>query len=177
MTNKIDAAIIVGSGSDLSMINETVMTLKEFGLSYSLNIASAHRASRYLKQCIQEAENSGVKVFIAAAGMAAALPGVIASETVLPVIGVPVDGRNLSSFDSLFSIVQMPKGVPVATVALGRAGAVNAALLTVQIIAVADESLREKLKAYRNKMADAVVNEDLKLRESGIEEYIERLQK
>ncbi|OEG71348.1 hypothetical protein ATZ36_00080 [Candidatus Endomicrobiellum trichonymphae] len=177
MANKIDAAIIVGSGSDLPMINETVKTLKEFGLSYSLNIASAHRAPRYLKQCIQKAENSGIKVFIAAAGMAAALPGVIASETVLPVIGVPVDGRNLSSFDSLFSIVQMPKGVPVATVALGRTGAVNAALLTVQIIAVADESLREKLKAYRNKMSDAVVNEDLKLRENGIEEYIERLKK
>jgi 5-(carboxyamino)imidazole ribonucleotide mutase len=176
MVNKIDAAIIVGSGSDLSMINEAVKTLKEFGLSYSLNIASAHRASRYLKQCIQEAENSGVKVFIAAAGMAAALPGVIAAETVLPVIGVPVDSRNLSSFDSLFSIVQMPKGVPVATVALGKAGAINAALLTVQIIAVADESLRESLKAYRNKMSDAVINEDLKLRENGIEEYIERLQ-
>ncbi|MDR0820229.1 MAG: 5-(carboxyamino)imidazole ribonucleotide mutase [Endomicrobium sp.] len=177
MANKIDAAIIVGSGSDLPMINETVKTLKEFGLSYSLNIASAHRASKYLKQCIQEAEDSGVKAFIAAAGMAAALPGVIASETVLPVIGVPIDVGNLSSFDSLFSIVQMPKGVPVATVALGRAGAVNAALLAVQIIAVADENLREKLKVYRNKMADAVVNEDLKLRENGIEKYIERLKK
>jgi 5-(carboxyamino)imidazole ribonucleotide mutase len=177
MTNKIDAAIIVGSGSDLPIINETVKTLKDFDLSYSLNIASVHRASKYLKQCIQEAENSDVKVFIAAAGMAAALPGVIASETVLPVIGIPVDSRNLSSFDSLFSIVQMPKGVPVATVALGKAGAVNAALLAVQIIAVADESLREKLKTYRNKMADAVVNEDLKLRENGIEKYIKRLEK
>jgi 5-(carboxyamino)imidazole ribonucleotide mutase len=177
MANKIDAAVIVGSGSDLLMMNETVKILKEFGLSYSLNIASAHRASIYLKRCIQEAENSDVKVFIAAAGMAAALPGVIASETVLPVIGVPVDGRNLSGFDSLFSIVQMPKGVPVATVALGRAGAVNAALLTVQIIAVADGNLREKLKTYRNKMLDAVVNEDLKLHENGIEEYIERLKK
>jgi 5-(carboxyamino)imidazole ribonucleotide mutase len=177
MINKVDVAIILGSGSDLPIINETVKTLKDFGLSYSLNIASAHRASKYLKQCIQEAENSGVKVFIAAAGMAAALPGVIASETILPVIGIPIDGRNLSSFDSLFSIVQMPKGVPVATVALGRAGAVNAALLAVQIIAAVDESLREKLKVYRNKMVDAVVNEDLKLRENGIEEYIKSLQK
>ncbi|GHT23235.1 N5-carboxyaminoimidazole ribonucleotide mutase [Endomicrobiia bacterium] len=177
MANKIDVAIIVGSESDLPMMNETVKTLKEFGLFYSLNIASAHRASKYLKQCIQEAENSGVKVFIAAAGMAAALPGVIASETVLPVIGVPVDGRNLSSFDSLFSIVQMPKGVPVATVALGSAGAVNAALLAVQIIAVVNENLREKLRVYRNKMSNAVVSEDLKLRENGIEKYIERLKK
>jgi 5-(carboxyamino)imidazole ribonucleotide mutase len=177
MTNKIDAAIILGSGSDLHIINGTVKILKDFRLSYSLNIASAHRASKYLKQCIQEAEILGVKVFIAAAGMAAALPGVIASETVLPVIGIPVDGRNLSSFDSLFSIVQMPEGVPVATVALGRAGAVNAALLAVQIIAVADESLREKLKTYKNKMANAVINEDLKLRENGIEKYLERLKK
>jgi 5-(carboxyamino)imidazole ribonucleotide mutase len=177
MINKIDVAIILGSGSDLPIINETVKTLKDFSLSYSLNIASAHRASKYLKQCIQEAENSDVKVFIAAAGMAAALPGVIASETVLPVIGIPVDSRNLSSFDSLFSIVQMPKGVPVATVALGRAGAVNAALLAVQIIAVADENLREKLKTYRNKMSDAIVDEDLKLRENGIEKYIKRLKK
>jgi 5-(carboxyamino)imidazole ribonucleotide mutase len=177
MTNKIDVAIIVGSGSDLPVINGTVKVLKNFGLSYSLNIASAHRASEYLKQCIQEAENSGGKVFIAAAGMAAALPGIIASETILPVIGIPIDGRNLSSFDSLFSIVQMPKGVPVATVALGRAGAVNAALLAVQIIATADESLREKLKTYKNKMVDAIVNEDLKLRESGIEKYIKRLKK
>jgi 5-(carboxyamino)imidazole ribonucleotide mutase len=177
MTNKIDVAIMLGSGSDLPIINETAKTLKDFGLFYSLNIASAHRASKYLKQCIQKAENLGVKVFIAAAGMAAALPGVIASETTLPVIGIPIGGRNLSSFDSLFSIVQMPKGVPVATVALGKAGAVNAALLAVQIIAVADGSLREKLKTYRNKMADAVVNEDLKLRENGIEKYIKRLEK
>lgn len=177
MVNRTDVAIIVGSGSDLLVVNETVKTLKEFDLSYNLNIASAHRTSQYLKQCIQDAESSGVKVFIAAAGMAAALPGVIASETVLPVIGVPVDGRNLSSLDSLFSIVQMPKGVPVATVAVGRAGAVNAAILAAQIIAVGDGSLKEKLKAYRTKIAEAVVKEDLKLRKNGIEKYVEGLNK
>ncbi|MDR0799923.1 MAG: 5-(carboxyamino)imidazole ribonucleotide mutase [Endomicrobium sp.] len=177
MVNRTDVAIIVGSGSDLLVVNETVKTLKEFDLSYNLNIASAHRTSQYLKQCIQDAESSGVKVFIAAAGMAAALPGVIASETVLPVIGVPVDGRNLSSLDSLFSIVQMPKGVPVATVAVGRAGAVNAAILAAQIIAVRDGSLKEKLKAYRTKIAEAVVKEDLKLRKNGIEKYVEGLNK
>ncbi|MCA6085044.1 5-(carboxyamino)imidazole ribonucleotide mutase [Candidatus Endomicrobiellum agilis] len=177
MVNRTDVAIIVGSGSDLLVVNGTVKTLKKFELSHSLNIASAHRTSQYLKKCIQDAESSGVKVFIAAAGMAAALPGVIASETVLPVIGVPVDGRNLSSFDSLFSIVQMPKGVPVATVAVGSAGAVNAAILAVQIIAVGDESLKEKLKAYRTKIAEAVVKEDLKLQKSGIEKYVERLSK
>jgi 5-(carboxyamino)imidazole ribonucleotide mutase len=177
MENRTDIAVIVGSGSDLALINETVETLKIFGLSYSLNIASAHRTALHLKQCIEGAESSGVKVFIAAAGMAAALPGVIASETVLPVIGIPVDGKNLSSLDSLFSMIQMPKGVPVATVAVGRAGAVNAAVLAAQIIAVSDDNLKEKLKSYKIKIAEDVVKEDLKLQKYGIEKYIEGLKK
>ena len=95
MQNKADVAIIAGSGSDLPVINETVKTLKEFGLSYSINIASAHRTTEHLKQCVKDAENAGAKVFIAGAGMAAALPGIIATETVLPVIGVPMEGKNL----------------------------------------------------------------------------------
>jgi len=175
MRTAADVAIIVGSRSDLKIIKESVEILKEFGLSYALNIASAHRTVQHLRQCVQNAESSGVKVFIAAAGMAAALPGVIASETALPVIGVPVAGGDFSGLDSLFSIVQMPKGVPVATVAVGKAGAVNAAVLAVQIIAVADRSLQEKLKAYRNKMSKSVVNDDLELHEKGIEKYLEGL--
>ncbi|MDR3256094.1 MAG: 5-(carboxyamino)imidazole ribonucleotide mutase [Endomicrobium sp.] len=177
MGNKTDVAVIVGSGSDLALVSETIETLKEFDLSYSLNIASAHRNTQHLKQCIQGAESAGVKVFIAAAGMAAALPGVVASETILPVIGIPVEGKNLSSFDSLFSIVQMPKGVPVATVAVGKAGAINAAVLAVQIIAVANGDLKEKLAIYKNKMAENVVKEDLKLQKDGIIKYIESLKK
>ncbi|MCA6071202.1 MAG: 5-(carboxyamino)imidazole ribonucleotide mutase [Endomicrobium sp.] len=177
MKSRTDVAVIVGSGSDLVLINETVKTLKEFGLAYSLNIASAHRAAQHLEQCIKDAESLRVKVFITAAGMSAALPGVVASKTVLPVIGVPVEGKNLSSLDSLFSIVQMPKGAPVATVAVGKAGAVNAAILAVQIIAVSDDNLKEKLKVYKVKMSEAVVEEDLKLQKDGIEKYVEGLKK
>ncbi|MDR1417664.1 MAG: 5-(carboxyamino)imidazole ribonucleotide mutase [Endomicrobium sp.] len=173
----IDIAIITGSKSDLNLIQETVNILKKFGLSYSLNIASAHRTTEHLKQCIQCALSSGVKVFIAIAGMSAALPGVIASQTILPVIGVPIDRKSLSGLDSLFSMVQMPEGVPVATVALGKTGAVNAAILAVQIIAIIKDDLREKLKAYKMKIAQEVVKEDLKLQQYGFDKYLEGLTK
>jgi 5-(carboxyamino)imidazole ribonucleotide mutase len=169
----IDVAIIVGSASDLPVINETVKTLKEFGLGYCINIASAHRTVGHLKQCVAGAQSAGAKVIIAGAGMAAALPGAIAAETVLPVIGVPMEGKNLSSMDALFAIVQMPKGVPVATVAIGKAGAVNAAVLAAQIIAVSDDRLKEKLIAYKNKQAQAIIKEDVKLQSEGIEKYLE----
>ncbi|GHT47678.1 N5-carboxyaminoimidazole ribonucleotide mutase [Endomicrobiia bacterium] len=177
MENRTDVAIIVGSGSDVELINETIKTLEEFGLTYSLNIASAHRTTKHLKQCIEGAENLKVKVFIAAAGMSAALAGVIASSTILPVIAIPVNGKNLASLDSLFSTVQMPKGVPVATVAIGKAGAANAAILAAQIIAIGDNNLKDRLKTYKIKMAETVIKEDLKLQEYGIEKYIEGLKK
>jgi 5-(carboxyamino)imidazole ribonucleotide mutase len=179
MESRTDVAIIAGSGSgsDLELVNETVDTLEGFGLTYSLNIASAHRTARHLKQCIEGAESSNAKVFIAAAGMSAALPGVIASLTILPVIGIPVDGKNLSSLDSLFSIVQMPKGAPVATVAVGKAGAVNAAILAAQIIAVGDDNLKDRLRSYKIKIAEAVVKEDSKLQKYGIKKYVEGLKK
>jgi 5-(carboxyamino)imidazole ribonucleotide mutase len=177
MKNKVDIAIIVGSRSDLSLIMETIKVLKEFGLTYNLNIASAHRTVDHLSQCIKKAEAVGVKVFIAAAGMSAALPGIIAAETLLPVIGIPVAGRNLANLDSLLSIVQMPRGVPVATVALGKSGAVNAAILAVRIMAVSNDDLKNKLKAYKMKMMEAVIEEDLKLQKDGIEKYIEGINK
>ncbi|MDR1401194.1 MAG: 5-(carboxyamino)imidazole ribonucleotide mutase [Endomicrobium sp.] len=168
----IDVAIIVGSKSDLPLIKESIEVLEEFGLSYTLNIASAHRATQHLRQCIRSAESSDVKVFITVAGMAAALPGVVASETVLPVIGVPVDSKNFLSLDALFSIVQMPKGVPVATVAVGKTGAINAAILAVQIISVKDKGLNKKLKTYKNKMLENIIKDDFELQENGIERYI-----
>jgi 5-(carboxyamino)imidazole ribonucleotide mutase len=173
MKSKIDVAIIAGSGSDLPLISNTVDILKEFNLSYEVHVVSAHRTSEYLRQCVRKLESSGAKVFITAAGLSAALPGVVASETILPVIGIPVDGKNLASFDSLFSIVQMPKGVPVAAVAVGKAGAVNAALLAAQIIAVSDNKLKGKLKNYKTKMSREIINEDLKLQKYGIEKYID----
>jgi 5-(carboxyamino)imidazole ribonucleotide mutase len=118
-----------------------------------------------------------VKVFIAAAGMSAALPGVVASETTLPVIGVPMEGKNLSGMDSLFSVSQMPNGIPVACVAVGKAGAVNAAILAAQIISVSDDSLKEKLARHRKQMAESITEKDLKLRKDGIETYIEGMKK
>jgi len=173
MSENISVAVIVGSGSDLEVVNETVKILESFGIKHSINIASAHRTPEHLKQIIQGAESAGAKVFIAAAGMAAALPGVVASETILPVIGVPMKGKGLASMDALFSIVQMPKGVPVATVAIGKAGAINAGVLAAQIIAVADDVMKEKVIAYRKKQAESVIKEDLKLQKDGIEKYIE----
>jgi 5-(carboxyamino)imidazole ribonucleotide mutase len=177
MENKINVAIIAGSGSDIALVNETVKTLKEFGLSYGLNIASAHRTAEHLKQCVKNAENSGTKVFIAIAGMSAALPGAVAAETVLPVIGVPAESKNLASMDALFAIVQMPKGVPVACVAVGKAGAVNAAVLAAQIIAVHNGKVKEKLIEYKIKQRESVIKEDLKLGKDGIEKYMEGIKK
>ncbi|MDR2399358.1 MAG: 5-(carboxyamino)imidazole ribonucleotide mutase [Endomicrobium sp.] len=177
MENKTDVAIIAGSVSDLALVSETVKVLDEFKLSYSVNIASAHRTAEHLKQCIDGAESSAVKVFIAVAGMSAALPGIIASETFLPVIGVPVECKHLAGFDALLSIVQMPKGVPVATVAVGKAGAINAAILAAQIIAVADDDLKDKLKSYKIKLTEVVVKEDLKLQKDGLDKYISGLKK
>jgi phosphoribosylaminoimidazole carboxylase PurE protein len=171
MESKTDVAVVAGSVSDLALASETVKVLDEFKLSYSINIASAHRTAEHLKQCIDGAESSGVKVFIAIAGMSAALPGVIAAETILPVVGVPVECKHLAGFDALLSMAQMPKGVPVATVAVGKAGAINAAILATQIIAVADDGLKDKLKSYKIKLAELVVKEDLKLQKDGLDKY------
>jgi 5-(carboxyamino)imidazole ribonucleotide mutase len=164
----IDIAIIIGSKSDLTLAIETVKVLKEFELLYSLNVASAHRSPTYLKECIRNAENLNVKVFIAIAGMSAALPGVIASETIIPVIGVPTNCNNLFGLDALFSIVQMPKHVPVATVSLGIAGAINAAILSVQMIAITDKKLKEKLKEYKYKILKDVIHNDFKLQDKEV---------
>ena len=120
------------------------------------------------------AEKNGAEVFIAAAGMAAALPGVVASETVLPVIGIPVESKNLGGLDALYSIVQMPPGIPVATVAIGKPGAKNAAVLAVQILSVKDLSLRVKMAAYRKKNGDAIMEKDKRLQDLGIHKYLEQ---
>ena len=169
---KLSVAIIVGSDSDLPVVNSTIKVLDEFGISYSLNVASAHRTPEYVKQCIRTAERLGAKVFIAAAGMSAALPGVVAAETNLPVIGIPMEGKSLSGLDALFSIVQMPPGIPVATVAIGKPGATNAGILAAEILAVFDTRLRGKIGAYRKKMADTIIKKDRMLKKSGIEKYM-----
>lgn len=146
------AAIIMGSTSDLPKMEPAVGILKEYGVTVDVRCLSAHRAHAGLSAFLEEANSNGTEVIIAAAGMAAALPGVVASQTVLPVIGVPLSGSVLDGMDALMSIVQMPPGIPVATVAIN--GGKNAAHLALQIMAVSRPALREKLLAARVKMEE-----------------------
>ncbi|KPJ89797.1 MAG: hypothetical protein AMS17_00270 [Spirochaetes bacterium DG_61] len=157
-------SVVLGSDSDIAIYRDVADLLDQFHLSYERRILSAHRTPDELKAYVQDAEGRGIKVFIAIAGMAAALPGVIASFTILPVIGVPVAQKSpLMGFDSLFSMVQMPPGVPVASVAIN--GGKNAALLAVQIIALSDAKVSEKLKSYREELRASVHLKDQRLQE------------
>ncbi len=156
-------AIVMGSSSDLETMQETQKLLKDFGVPFSVSILSAHRTPEPVRRFASQAQARGVKVVIAAAGMAAHLAGVVASHTLLPVIGVPMAGGSLNGLDALLSTVQMPKGVPVATMALGKAGAINAALTAVQILCLSGDADWKKLKAYREKQARAVLAESKKL--------------
>ena len=142
-------SILMGSKSDYETMKEAAKTLESFGVKYELIISSAHRSPKRTKEYIANAEEKGAKVFIAAAGMAAHLAGAIAAYTTKPVLGVPMSGSNLASMDSLFSTVQMPSGIPVGTLAIGKAGAINAAYLAMQILAIYDVDLAQKLKEDR----------------------------
>ena len=146
------AAIVMGSTSDLPKMEAAVGILKEYGVDVDVRCLSAHRAHAGLSAFIDETNTNGTEVIIAAAGMAAALPGVVASQTVLPVIGVPLSGSVLDGMDALFSIVQMPPGIPVATVAVN--GGKNAAYLALQIMAVKHAEIKEKLLAHRVEMEE-----------------------
>lgn len=148
-------AMIMGSTSDLPKMEPAVSILKDFGVIVDVRCLSAHRAHAGLSAFIEEANENGTEVLITAAGMAAALPGVVASQTVLPVIGVPLSGSVLDGMDALMSIVQMPPGIPVATVAVN--GGKNAAYLALQIMAVKHEEIREKLLAHRREMEEAAM--------------------
>lgn len=149
-------AIVMGSESDMPVMNEATKILDRFDVTYKMIIASAHRSPRLVQEFAKRAEEEGLEVIIAGAGGAAHLPGVIASETILPVIGVPIDSSPLKGFDSLLSIVQMPGGVPVATMAVGPAGAKNAAILAVQILSRKTPSLLKQLRQYKDDMADSI---------------------
>ncbi len=166
-------AIVVGSDSDLPVINESIKMFEKFGIKVSVNIASAHRTPDKIKKVLKETEDC--EVIIAAAGMAAHLPGVIAAQTIKPVIGIPMQGGALNGIDALFSIAQMPSGVPVATVAIGKAGAINAALLAVEILSLKYNKLKDKIKKYRKEMADSINTKDIKLQKIGIEKFIAEL--
>lgn len=152
--------ILMGSDSDLSTMEETAKVLTEFGVPYEMHVSSAHRSPAKTAKLTREAEGRGIQVIIAAAGMAAHLAGVVAAETPLPVIGVPMTGGALNGVDALYSMVQMPGGMPVATMAIGKAGAKNAGLLAVQILSLASPQLRAKFVAYKAQMAEEVEQKD-----------------
>jgi phosphoribosylaminoimidazole carboxylase PurE protein len=145
--------ILVGSESDREAMKGCLENLDRFGIPWEFAVSSAHRSPEKTRRFATEARDRGVRVVICAAGMAAALPGVVAAHTTLPVIGVPLDGSPLSGVDSLHAIVQMPPGVPVATMAIGAAGAKNAAIFAVQILALSDAALAVKLEAHKAEMA------------------------
>ncbi|HYZ89142.1 MAG TPA: 5-(carboxyamino)imidazole ribonucleotide mutase [Myxococcales bacterium] len=160
MPSKPLVGIIMGSKTDLEVLQGAVEVLREFGVEHELRILSAHRTPERVLEWAQTAEERGLEVLIAGAGSAAALPGVVAAKTLLPVLGVPVASTTLGGVDALLSIVQMPKGVPVGTLAIGKGGAANAALLAVSILSAKRPELREKLRAWRKKRADEVLKSD-----------------
>lgn len=174
MTNSL-VSIIMGSDSDLPVVQDTAKILKEFGVPFENHVISAHRNPEGLAMYVKKATQEGVKIFIAAAGGAAHLPGVIAGLTILPVIGIPIQTKSLGGLDSLLSIVQMPAGVPVATVAIN--GAKNAGLLAIQILALSDKTLQEKLVIYKKNMKEVIEKKSDNLQKVGIYEYLEKMKK
>ena len=161
--------IVMGSDSDLPVMSKAAEVLDEFGISYEMHIISAHREPDLFFDWAKSAEERGLRVIIAGAGMAAHLPGMCAALFPLPVIGIPMHTTSLGGRDSLYSIVQMPSGIPVATVAIG--GAKNAGLLAVKILAVSDKELLSRLKEYNAKMADEVAAKDARLQDKGYRNY------
>jgi 5-(carboxyamino)imidazole ribonucleotide mutase len=164
--------IIMGSDSDLPTMKDAITICEEFGVSCEVAIVSAHRTPERMFEYGKSAHERGIKVIIAGAGGAAHLPGMVASLTPLPVIGVPVPSRHLQGIDSLYSIVQMPAGIPVATVAIGNAK--NAGLLAVQIIATSQPELLMKVQEYRSNLKDSVMEKQSKL-EQGYQDYLEKM--
>ena len=154
-------AIVMGSKSDWATMEHAAEVLAELGVTYEARIVSAHRTPDLLFEYVAGAESRGIRVIVAGAGGAAHLPGMAAAKTTLPVLGVPVRTEALSGLDSLLSIVQMPRGVPVGTLAIGGAGAANAALLAAAILALGDAELRERLKIYRLRQTKTVLDERL----------------
>ena len=161
--------IVMGSDSDLSVMSKAAEILDEFGISYEMHIISAHREPELFFDWARGAEERGIKVIVAGAGMAAHLPGMCAALFPMPVIGIPMHTTSLGGRDSLYSIVQMPSGIPVATVAIG--GGKNAGILAAKILAVSDPVLLEKLKKYSRNMADEVAAKDARMQETGYKNY------
>jgi phosphoribosylaminoimidazole carboxylase PurE protein len=157
-------SIVMGSDSDLEIMREAGKALDDFGIAYEIDVTSAHRSPDRSADFAKKAAERGVKVIIAGAGGAAHLAGVIAAHTILPVIGVPIPSTSLNGMDSLLSTVQMPAGIPVATVAIGKPGATNAGILAAQMIGLSDESSAKKIHAHKEKLARGVEEKSKKLR-------------
>ena len=170
MTAPARVGVVMGSDSDLPCRHKAVEMLETFGVAREVRVLSAHRTPLAMTEYAQQAEARGLQVVIAGAGGAAHLPGMVAALTTLPVIGVPVSSKALSGVDSLYSIVQMPAGIPVATVAIGNAA--NAGLLALQILAISDPALREQLHNYRRGLAEMVTAKDARLQELGSSNYL-----
>ena len=156
--------ILMGSDSDLPVLEHTVQTLKDFGIPYEISVLSAHRAPSKVAEYAASAVKRGLKVLIAAAGGAAHLAGAVAANTTLPVVGLPLNSTDLSGLDALLATVQMPPGVPVATVAIGKFGAINAGVLAAQILALEDSKIREKLLVHKEQLKKKVEQADAKLK-------------
>jgi 5-(carboxyamino)imidazole ribonucleotide mutase len=165
MSNPL-VSIVMGSDSDLEIMNEAAKALEQFGIEYEIDITSAHRSPARTSEYSKKARERGIRVIIAGAGGAAHLAGVIAAETTLPVIAVPIPSTALLGLDSLLAMVQMPAGIPVATVAIGKPGATNAGILAAQIIAISDNKVADKLTAYKAKLDQGVADKSKKLQEA-----------
>src|SRR5215468_9864890 len=157
-------SIVMGSDSDLEIMREAGKALDDFGIAYEMDVTSAHRSPDRSAEFAKKAADRGIRVIIAGAGGAAHLAGVIAAHTILPVIGVPIPSTSLQGMDSLLATVQMPAGIPVATVAIGKAGATNAGILAAQIIALSDSAVAKRLERHKQKLADGVEEKSKKLR-------------
>ncbi len=164
MSTKPRVSIVMGSDSDLDIMRESAKALEEFGIEYEIDVTSAHRSPERTAEFARKAISRGVRVIIAGAGGAAHLAGVIAAHTTLPVIGVPIPSTSLQGMDSLLATVQMPAGIPVATVAIGKPGATNAGILAAQILALSSEPLAKKLAAHKEKLANSVEEKSRKLK-------------
>jgi len=165
MSAKLDILILMGSDSDWEVMRETGKLLDNFTVTYEARVSSAHRTPERTLKLVREAENRGCKVIIAGAGAAAHLAGVVAGHTLLPVIGIPLNATSLQGLDALLATVQMPAGIPVASMAIGKAGAANAAIFALQIIASANPKIAEQLANYRQEMTTKVESKDKRLQE------------
>ncbi len=170
-----DIAIIMGSDSDMPKLAPCFEILEEFGISFEVVVSSAHRTPEETKAWAKSAKERGVKVIIAAAGGAAHLPGVVASFTTLPVIGVPIETSLMGGLDSVLSILQMPSGIPVATMPVGKSGGANAALFALSMLALSNSSLSKSLEEYRVRQSQKVIARNEKLQKEGYKNYLKEL--